>query len=64
MGKLKPEVAIYQQLLKEANIHAHETLFLDDMLMNLESAATLGIKTKQFILNQFIIIDFFNNNEI
>jgi glucose-1-phosphatase len=64
MGKLKPEVDIYQQVLKQANIHSHETLFLDDMLVNLEAAATLGIHTKQIIPNQFTIIDFFNNNEI
>ena len=64
MGKLKPEVEIYQQVLKEANIQSHETLFLDDMLVNLEAAATLGIHTNQIIPNQFTIIDFFNNNEI
>jgi glucose-1-phosphatase len=64
MGKLKPEIEIYQQVLKEANLHSYETLFLDDMLINLEAAATLGIKTKQIIPNQFTIIDFFKNNEI
>ena len=64
MGKLKPEVEIYQQVLDEANIEASETLFLDDMLINLESAATLGIKTQQIIPNKFTIIDFFKNNEI
>jgi glucose-1-phosphatase len=64
MGKLKPEVEIYQQVLKEAHLHSYETLFLDDMLTNLEAAATLGIHTKQIIPNKFTIIDFFNNNEI
>lgn len=64
MGKLKPEIEIYQQVLLEANIQANETLFFDDMLINLESAATLGIQTKQIIPNQFTIIDFFKNNEV
>ena len=64
MGKLKPELEIYQQVLKEANLQAHETLFLDDMLINLEAAATIGIHTQQIVPNQFTIIDFFNKNEI
>ena len=64
MGKLKPEIEIYQQVLKEANLEAKETLFLDDMLINLEAASTLGIHTKQIIPNQITIIDFFENNEI
>lgn len=64
MGKLKPEIEIYQQVLLEANIQANETLFFDDMLINLESAETLGIQTKQIIPNQFTIIDFFKNNEV
>lgn len=64
MGKLKPDIEIYQQVLLEANIIAKETLFLDDMLINLESAATLGIQTKQIIPNQLTIIDFFKNNEV
>ena len=64
MGKLKPEIEIYQQVLKEANLQANETLFLDDMLINLEAASTLGIHTKQIIPNQITIIDFFENNEI
>ncbi|MEY4541617.1 MAG: hypothetical protein RLZZ306_3374 [Bacteroidota bacterium] len=64
MGKLKPEIEIYQQVLQEANIQANETIFFDDMLVNLESAATLGIKTQQIIPNKFTIIDFFKNNEI
>lgn len=64
MGKLKPEIEIYQQVLKEAYIKANETLFLDDMLINLEAASTLGIRTKQIIPNKFTIIDFFKNNEV
>lgn len=64
MGKLKPEIEIYQQVLSQANLKANETLFFDDMLINLQGASTLGIHTRQIIPNKFTIIDFFENNEI
>lgn len=61
MGKLKPEVDIYEEVLKQANLVASETLFLDDLLANLEGAATLGILTKQIVPNEFTILDLFSN---
>lgn len=61
MGKLKPEVDIYEEVLKQANLVASETLFLDDLLANLEGAATLGIQTKQIVPNEFTILDLFSN---
>jgi glucose-1-phosphatase len=45
MGKLKPEIEIYQQVLSESNLAASETLFLDDLLHNIEAAKTLNINT-------------------
>jgi glucose-1-phosphatase len=45
MGIMKPDYAIYQQVLKEANIVAEETLFLDDNLDNIQAANELGIQT-------------------
>lgn len=59
MGKVKPHVDIYEAVLAQAGIEAHETLFLDDMLVNLEGAATLGIQVKQIIPNEFTILDLF-----
>ena len=62
MGMVKPDKEIYQQLLEEAMILPKETLFLDDMLPNLKAAEKLGIKTKQIIPNQFIILDYFKKS--
>ena len=41
----KPNADIYQHVLKDANIIAEETLFLDDSLANVEAAQALGIKS-------------------
>lgn len=41
----KPNASIYETVLKEANLKATETLFLDDMEDNIESASALGFKT-------------------
>ena len=60
MGMLKPDKAIYQQLMDEAMILPQETLFLDDMLPNVKAAEKLGIKTEQIIPNKFTILDYFN----
>jgi epoxide hydrolase-like predicted phosphatase len=45
MGIMKPDPDIYLQVLKEQNIKAEETLFLDDNADNIKSAAQLGIDT-------------------
>ncbi|HEV7378459.1 MAG TPA: HAD family phosphatase [Dyadobacter sp.] len=45
MGIMKPDPAIYLQVLKEQNIKAEETLFLDDNADNIKSAAQLDINT-------------------
>lgn len=59
MGMAKPDKAIYQQLMDEAMILPHETLFLDDMLDNVKAAEKLGIKTVQIVPNKFTILDYF-----
>jgi len=45
----KPEARIYQYILKELNIEPQETVFLDDLGMNLKSARQLGINTIKVI---------------
>lgn len=45
VGKRKPELAIFKQVLEENNLKAEETLFIDDSPQHLEAASTLGIKT-------------------
>lgn len=44
-GKRKPEVHFFEQVLKENNLVAEETLFVDDSPQHLEAAKTLGINT-------------------
>jgi HAD superfamily hydrolase (TIGR01509 family) len=44
----KPELAIYAYLLKEHGLDAGETVFIDDMEVNLKPAARLGIHTIRF----------------
>lgn len=59
MGMLKPDVEIYEEVLKQANLVASETLFLDDLVTNLEGAASIGIQTKQIVPREFTILDLF-----
>jgi putative hydrolase of the HAD superfamily len=47
--KVKPEIEIYQHLLTEHNIVAEETVFIDDMDVNLVTASSLGINTIKFV---------------
>lgn len=47
--KVKPERDIYEHLLAEHQLQAAETVFIDDMRINLTAAATLGIQTVQFV---------------
>ncbi len=41
----KPEPEIFQSVLSTAGIEPRETLFIDDNRLNIESAASLGIRT-------------------
>ena len=45
---VKPELGIYQYLLEQHNLSADETVFIDDMMVNLEPAEKLGIRCIQF----------------
>ncbi len=40
---LKPEKAIYKELLRNYSLNPEETLFIDDKLDNIKSAKELGI---------------------
>lgn len=42
---IKPEPKIFRYLLKHHNLVAEETLFLDDMEINIQAAGTHGIQT-------------------
>lgn len=41
----KPDIEIYEEVLKRSNSEASESIFMDDKVENLESAASLGIST-------------------
>ena len=45
MGLMKPDPAIYLQVLEESGLVAEETLFLDDNADNITAASKLGIDT-------------------
>jgi FMN phosphatase YigB (HAD superfamily) len=45
IGKRKPQLDFFEQVLSENNLKPHETLFIDDSPQHLEAAKTLGIQT-------------------
>lgn len=47
VGMRKPNVKIFEHVLRDADLRAEETLFVDDLEVNTEAAATLGIHVQQ-----------------
>ena len=47
MHLAKPDARIYEVVIRQANIHPDETLFIDDLKENCEAAEKLGIHTFQ-----------------
>jgi 2-haloacid dehalogenase len=45
---IKPDPAIYRLTLNRINREAHECVFIDDSLPNIEAAQKLGFRTIQF----------------
>lgn len=45
IGLAKPDIMIYKYLLTQEQVHAGETLFLDDKAENIQTASELGIQT-------------------
>ena len=52
MGKRKPNLDIFQQVLEENNLLPEETLFVDDTKENTDAAAQLGIRTWNLIVGK------------
>jgi putative hydrolase of the HAD superfamily len=46
---VKPEIAIFEYLLREHKMKPAETVFIDDMSENLVAAASTGIQTIKFV---------------
>lgn len=59
MLKRKPDPEIFEQVLHENNLVASETLFLDDNLMNIKGAESVGIKTVH-VESPDVILNYFN----
>ena len=49
VGLRKPGAQIFEFILQEENLQAEETLFIDDTLMNIETAQNLGFKTHHLL---------------
>ena len=63
MGLRKPDVSIYNELLKAENLNAEETLFIDDMYSNIEAARTVGMIAHHLDLeNGEDVLDLFAKN--
>lgn len=62
MGKHKPEAAIYQQILTEQRLSAEQCFFVDDNLANVQAAEALGIRSRQVLVGQNSMLDFFDSN--
>jgi len=45
VGLRKPDPAIFNHVLQDRQLQAHETLFIDDSLQHIEAARALGIQT-------------------
>ena len=45
MGLVKPEIAIFQQVLDEQGFSPEEVLFFDDNVANINSANSMGIQS-------------------
>ncbi|MCH8019621.1 HAD-IA family hydrolase [candidate division KSB1 bacterium] len=48
INMVKPEMSIFQHLLDYHQLEASETVFIDDMQVNVESAQELGIHPIRF----------------
>ena len=48
VNSIKPEPAIYRQLLADFGLDAADTVFIDDMQVNLDAAAAFGMHTIRF----------------
>ena len=49
VGMMKPHPEIFQYLLQHHQLHADETVFIDDHLPNIEAASALGMHTIHFV---------------
>jgi putative hydrolase of the HAD superfamily len=59
LGLRKPGAEIFEYVLQQENLIVAETLFIDDTLINIETAQKLGFKTHHFLPTERIeLLDF------
>ena len=51
-GAAKPDKAIFEQMLCEAQLVPEETLFIDDSEANCQSASELGIQVHRYLIGE------------
>lgn len=59
MGKRKPDADIFEQVIEENRLVPEQTLFLDDYDINIQGAASVGIKTVH-VTSPNLILDYFH----
>lgn len=59
----KPDTEIYKFVLNENNLIAEETLFVDDLKENTDSANSLGIKTWNLMPEEDDVTELFTKND-
>lgn len=55
LGMRKPDPNIYKYVLNDANLKAEETLFVDDLLVNVDGAKSVGINAIQVTKERGIV---------
>lgn len=60
----KPDVSIYEFVLRENNLKATETFFIDDTIENTEAAKKLGIQTWNLVPGKEDIVDLLTKKEM
>jgi len=54
IGYRKPDIAIYEHVIRENNLDAAATLFIDDTLLNVEGARRAGLQARLLMPAQTI----------
>ena len=60
----KPDASIFNFVLEENNLDAHETLFIDDTLEHINSAKTLDLQTWHLKVGQQDVVDLFKQKHL
>ena len=59
VGMRKPDIEIFEFIIKENNLNPMETLFIDDSIQHVESAKKLGIEAYWLNVKKETILDLF-----